>query len=602
MQLSRLYSNVPAVFSEIDFNCGDEADLINVVFGEVHKPKDNKKDSHNLGKTTLIYLIDFMLLKGTWPELFLVKHADRFNNFAFCLEVLTNSGAYATIKRSAANPNSISLKRHENRGQNLIDIANTDWDHFELSREDALKLLDGWFDLRILKPYDFRQAITYFLRTQVDYRDELQLAKFAAGKDRHWKPFVAHLFGFDESAILRKYELDEKIASLKMKQSEQESSVQFTEEQQSELHAKIRVLQQEIDETESALDEFSFEPEERRILRELVDTTEVEASEINDRLYNIRFDVGQIDAALNHKDKFDLDEVVSIYEEAKINFPAELKRSYEELVEFNKKITHERNAALRGRKKTLLSEAEELSSRKRSLDELRSKHLRILQSTDTFEKFKALQKGLSTQRGQLVYLQEQSKLLERVVETARLTRETDRERGSVVDEIKAMVEKANPLFERFSSTFNSYCQKVLNHKGIFYFKVNSSGNFDYEIGLQIVGQATPTSSLSEGTSYKKLLCALFDLALLKVYEGLPFFHFVYHDGIFEALDDRKKITLLNIIREQISNKKTQYILSLIESDLPRDSEGNKVKFSDQEIVVHLHDDGNEGRLFKMAQF
>ncbi len=102
--------------------------------------------------------------------------------------------------------------------------------------------------------------------------------------------------------------------------------------------------------------------------------------------------------------------------------------------------------------------------------------------------------------------------------------------------------------------------------------------------------------------FKKLLCVLFDLALLKVYENASFFHFVYHDGVFEALDDRKKIALLDVIREQIASKKTQYILTLIESDMPRDSEGNKIAFDEDEIVLHLHDEGNEGRLFKMPEF
>jgi uncharacterized protein YydD (DUF2326 family) len=92
------------------------------------------------------------------------------------------------------------------------------------------------------------------------------------------------------------------------------------------------------------------------------------------------------------------------------------------------------------------------------------------------------------------------------------------------------------------------------------------------------------------------------LALLKVYEDTSFFHFVYHDGIFEALDDRKKLALLSVIREQIASKKLQYILTLIDSDTPRDSEQKRIEFGEDEIVLHLHDEGNDGRLFKMAEF
>jgi uncharacterized protein YydD (DUF2326 family) len=602
MQISRIYSNNGGIFSPIDFNCGVSANRLNVIYGEVHHPKDQKKDSHNLGKTTLIHLIDFLLLKGMSPDQFLVKHIERFNDFVFYIEIALNTGDFATIRRSAAEPNKIALKRHPEHEVDLSVVPDDAWDHVDMSREDATTLLDGWLDLAVLKPYDYRQAITYFLRTQADYRDELQLAKFAAGKDRHWKPFVAHLFGFNESPIERKYELDESIERLKQKQADRQTTVQFTEDQQPELQARIGVLQQQIDEIEAALDAFSFEPEEHKIMRELVDTIEQEVAEVNDRLYNIRYDVSQIDAALDHKDKFDLAEVTEAFQEAQINFPSGLKKSYEELVAFNKKVTQERNAALRARRKVLTQQQQTLQTRKGDLDKQREAQLSFLRNTDTFEKFKELQKGLSRQRAQFVYLEEQRRLLDQVAETAREVREAERERGRVVDEIKAMVARPTPVFERFSSVFNSYCQRVLNHDGIFFFKVNSSNNFDYQIGLQLLGQAAVTSSLSEGTSYKKLVCALFDLALLKVYEDVSFFHFVYHDGIFEALDDRKKLALLDIIREQIAGKKTQYILTLIDADMPRDADGNKIAFGEDEVILRLHDEGNEGRLFKMPEF
>ncbi|MGY3530830.1 hypothetical protein ACVIHD_006341 [Bradyrhizobium embrapense] len=67
--------------------------------------------------------------------------------------------------------------------------------------------MDGWLDLEILKPYDYRMAITYFLWAQGD----LQLQKFEMGKDPYWRPFVANLFGFNESSVQRKYELDDSI-------------------------------------------------------------------------------------------------------------------------------------------------------------------------------------------------------------------------------------------------------------------------------------------------------------------------------------------------------------------------------------------------------
>jgi uncharacterized protein YydD (DUF2326 family) len=236
------------------------------------------------------------------------------------------------------------------------------------------------------------------------------------------------------------------------------------------------------------------------------------------------------------------------------------------------------------------------------LDRDRAAQLKIVRGTDTFEKFRELQKKLANERAQLVYLEKQRKKLEQVAEIARQLREAERERGRVVDEIKAMISRPSVVYERFSAIFDNYCQRVLNHDGLFFFKVNTSSNFDYSIGLSLPGQSGIPSSQSEGTSYKKLICALFDLALLKVYEGAPFFHFVYHDGVLEGLDDRKKTALLSVVREQIATKKTQYILTMIDSDIPRDPSGRRLEFADDEIVLRLHDDGSEGRLFKMPEF
>ena len=544
---------------------------------------------------------EFLLLKGYAQEQFLFKNIERFKDFIFFIEIALNAGDFATIRRGPAEYNKIAMKRHEAHHLDLSGATDEVWDHIDLTNEQACTLLDGWLDLKILKPYDYRQAITYFLRTQADYHDELQLSKFSYGKDRHWKPFVAHLFGFNETPIERKYELDETIERLKQRQADQQTTVQYTEEQQPELSARTGVLHHQVSETEAALDAFSFEPEERRIMLDLVDTIEEEVSAINDQIYNIRYDIRQIEAALDHKDKFDLDEVTEVFSEANINFPTELKRSYEDLVAFNRKVTQERNTALRARRKVLLQQESELQQRRGILDKQREDKLRIIRNADTFEKFKALQKELAVQRGQLVYLEEQLRLLEQVAATAREVREAQRDQGRAIDEMKAMVNRPTPVVERFTAIFSGYCQRVLNHDGIFFFNVNTNNNFDYRIGLQLTGQPI-TSSLSDGTSYRKLLCVLFDLALLKVYEDAPFFHFVYHDGVFEALDDRKKIALLDVIREQIASKKTQYILTLIDSDVPRDPDGNKISFGEDEIVLHLHDEGNAGRLFKMSEF
>jgi len=602
MQLSLIYSNVPEIFSRVSFNHGQRADRINVILGEVKNPKDKKTDSHNLGKTTLLHLIDFMMLKGLSTEHFLQKNRELFVEFVFYLEIALNDGGYATIRRSVATPGRVALTRHEECGQNLIGLSDDGWLHPDLPVDEAVVLLDAWLDLRILKPFDYRKAITYFLRSQGDWSDELQLQKFQSGRDLYWKPFVAHLFGFKEGPVVRKYELDDAISKLREKQAEQQSEVQFKEDELPKLTAELAVLQQQVEELEGLVDAFRFDAEERRIMQELVEDVEQQVATLNQQIYDMRYDLRQIDNSLEHKDKFDLKAIETIFKEAQLYFPGQLKKQYEDLVGFKRRITQERHTALRRRRKELLQSLAEAEARRMALDLQREQQLRILRSTDTFEKFKSLQKDLARQRAQLVYLEAQRNKLENVAETARQVREAERERGRIVDEIKTMIARPTAIYERFTRVFNEYCQRVLNHEGMFFFFVNSNNNLDYKISLGLAGHSGVASSQGDGTSYKKLICALFDLAILKVYEDTPFFHFVYHDGMLEALDNRKKLAFLNVVREQVSARKTQYIMTVISSDLPRNEHGRIIKFPNDEIVVRLHDGGIGGRLFKMAEF
>src|SRR4051812_2163528 len=108
MKLSKLYCNVET-FKNIKFNL----DGINVIYAEVQSESREKKNSHDLGKTKLAELIDYLLLKGADKNFFLFKLKNKegtsiFNEYVFYLEVLLNSGKYLTIRRSVKNNTKIS--------------------------------------------------------------------------------------------------------------------------------------------------------------------------------------------------------------------------------------------------------------------------------------------------------------------------------------------------------------------------------------------------------------------------------------------------------------------------------------------------------------
>jgi uncharacterized protein YydD (DUF2326 family) len=180
-------------------------------------------------------------------------------------------------------------------------------------------------------------------------------------------------------------------------------------------------------------------------------------------------------------------------------------------------------------------------------------------------------------------------------------RELRSKRDGATTAIEKSLQRGSPVKTAVTQYFNRYVKQVLGINGEFIVGRNSSGNIEFEIRTKdVVGSDT---SQDQGNSYHRLLCALFDLAVLTALETAPFYHFVYHDGILEGLDNRVKLRLLVLVREVISNKRIQYILSVIDADLPRNIEtGEQIRFSAGEIVLNLNDQGDNGRLFRMPPF
>ncbi|HKJ68946.1 MAG TPA: DUF2326 domain-containing protein, partial [bacterium] len=129
--------------------------------------------------------------------------------------------------------------------------------------------------------------------------------------------------------------------------------------------------------------------------------------------------------------------------------------------------------------------------------------------------------------------------------------------------------------------------------------LNKEGNIEYNADIQSP-EDLETTAEGYGTTYRKILCAAFDLSLLMTYSDSSFFRFVYHDGLLEALDDRKKIELIELVKKISAQHNLQYILTVIDSDLPRDDRNQLIRFSESEIALRLHDRDDSGKLFEMS--
>jgi uncharacterized protein YydD (DUF2326 family) len=594
MKLSRLYSNIPEIFQPIRFKDG-----LNVVVAKIDHPKDDTKLGHNLGKSLLIDVLDFALLKGIDKNHLFKRRADLFDDLVFFLEIEFDSGGFLTIRREVAQPTKIALKRHSNQHADFTNLSSEGWDHWHEAFKKAVTLLDGLLAFAPIKPWSYRTGVGYFLRRQADYLDVFQLNKFSRGRDIAWKPYLAKVLGFDDSLISHKYEADADLSELNAKRNDIEAETNLKPKDFDKLRASIEVKEAEVGRKTGALDAFDFHTQESELNRDLAETVERDIVANNEFLYNARHDLEQIEKSLNKSVDFDLAEVKRVFDESEIAFPQQLERDYDDLVDFNHKILTERQTYLAERASVLKDSIQQVERQNAELSSRRQSILKVLGGTDSLRKFKDLQHGLDEDRAQLELLKTKALRIEQLLKLTSRLKETRQRVEGLTAEIEQAIHATNERYTEIRKTFSHIIQSVLHHTALVYVETNESGNMFFHANF--TDDANQETEEDRGTTFKKTLCVAFDLAVLISYAKEPFFHFVYHDGGLENLQNKLKVVMLRVIREICDAHNIQYIFSSLSEDLPTTDEPNLWP-QPNEIILTLDDSGDSGRLFKMKSF
>lgn len=591
MKISRIYSNFENEFKTIDFCSG-----FNVVLGQIFHPEDLKKDAHNLGKSKLSELIDFCLLKGRSPDFFLFKFPLVFNKYVFFIEILLNSGSYITVKRGVDKNTKISIKKHS-EGRQLYRGDVWSWDYEDETIGVAKTVLDSYFDLAVVGAWDYRDAVAYCLRSQKDYTEVFKLDKFR-GQHVFWKPYLGHILGFEASALIRNYQLKNEIDALSVKLIELKKLIGAVQGDQEEI--LNRHLQAKMGAAESLkwqMENLNFDESDKEYIEELTGEIDSELEDLNRVKYYLSARLRKLQKTESVAgERFNIDSISQLFEEAGVVFGDQIKRSYSELVEFNRQITSERRDFVRQQKDELEQHLDEINFRTGELNLERSRKLSYLSSYDIFSKYKEVSQKLAEINSSIVEVNKNLEVNESIKKLEEESRKLFRDKVGVVDSIRVnrdeVVVDKEGIYNRIKDGFEDYVSEVLNKSGVITTEQNGEGNLDYFAGL--IGLDGRITGESDGFSYKKILCIGFDLAVMCAYSDEKFVRFLYHDGGLETLDDRKKIEFIEYVRTVSSINGFQYILTVIESDLP-----SGFKFPDHEIVRVLHDDGLSGRLFNI---
>lgn len=588
MKLSKIYSNFPKLFQTVKFNEG-----LNVVLGHVIHAKVRDKDTHNLGKTLFAEVIDFCLLKKRDADSFLFKQP-QFEDFVFYLEIRTHTGEYVTVRRSVNEPSKGAFKKHAKKNQDFSELDEKFWDHWNLPFESSKEVLDGILDLTVLKPWSFRQAVSYSLRSQRDYDEPFKLAKFA-GSHSEWKPFLSHILGFDGKAVARGYELEEAISKLEGHEKSliaRASGVADSDQ----LRGQIEIVQQEVSAIEQELEKFDFSPEDKRVTRDLVADIDGRIVDLNEERYSLESDKAKIESALGVRLSIDMKSLKKIFEESKIYFGDQVKKDFDALEKFNRQLAEERDEYLQKDLEELEARLVVIEGELSTLNEQRSTSIASLTDTESLSKYKRLTKQLVGRQTDLETLKQVESLLAELAETRKEIKNKKKELENVSASLESAVDDQPERYKEIRQFFDQIVKKVVDKHGNLFSRVNTKGHLEFEV--ETLDDAAKPTSAGKGFSYGRLLCIAFDLAIMRAYIAEPFPHFVFHDGFLETLDDRKKLNLIDVSREYCKLG-IQHIVTVIESELPRLSSGRKFAFTETETILTLTDAGDSGRLFKM---
>lgn len=600
MKLSKLYTNKEN-FKNIRFNPG-----INVVYAEVKTKLSEKKNSHNLGKTLLSEMIDIMLLKKLFPKkhfLFTTKNDKRepvFEAYIFYLEIVLNSGKYLTIKRGVANHSKISFKLNEQKTEGFNPPQN--WDEENLSIDKARVVLGEYLNFDFFRgkeEYDYRKSINYSIRQQGDYADIYRLTKFK-GRDLYWKPFMFDLLGFNGKLLQEKYERDDEINDITVFISNLKNEFSVKVEERDELVAQIQLKENQSQNVEQQIDRFNFYEQDKSLIKEGVEEVETQISNLNTLAYNIEFDINRLQTSIRNKFSFDLDKVEKVFKEAELFFSDQLKKDYEDLIQFNKNMTLERNKLL---KTTLKSKAFELEGIRKELKELNFKKeelLSFIQESNVFKKFKEYQKGLVKLEGQLFQLQEKLKTIDAILQKEKEIKDIKKKLEGTIEKIEEEFSNtdSHAVYKKIRGKFAAYYKTILNEDAYISWNINTSNNVDFNQPKVISeGDIKRDTAQGDGYTYGKLFCVAFDLALLTTYNNESYYRFVYHDDVFANEDNGVKLRFLELMNSAVKDFDLQYIFSIIKDDLPTDNEDKPIKFESSEIILELSDKNASETLF-----
>lgn len=573
MYLKKLTIKTPTnVIREMDFKAG-----LNLIIDNTDDVS-SKSTGNNVGKTTVLKLIDFCL--GADAN---IIYTDTENNKDIYQEVKD----YLMEKQVIIELELIENIEDQNSKTIIIER------NF-LSRKKAIRKINGkdilekdfndelekqiFPNINVKKP-TFREIISHNIRYKDDSINKTlkTLNKFT--KNVEYETLYLFLLGLERDDADKKQALTTKIAQeVKFKERLEKSKDKTTYE------LSLKMIEDQINELNIKKDTFN-----------LNDSLEIDLEELNNVKYNINKVSSQISkmeirkslikeakAELeNNISTIDINQLRILYKEVTLNIDT-IQKTFEDLLNYHNKMIVEKI-------KFISHDLPELENKlqyaKTELNELLSEEKRLSEKISKGDTFEELEKVIEQLNEKYMTKGEYESAIAQITEVEENINTLNKQ----IDEIDNVLfssefeNKLKAQLVKFNKCFSTVSKELYDESYALTYKVSTNkktGKSTYEFN-------SFNANMSSGKKQGEILC--FDLAylLFAEKENIPSLKFLLNDKK-ELMHDHQLIK----VAEYVRNKNMQLVISILKDKLPEEALGTA------HIVVKL---SQNDRLFRIEQ-